>query len=222
MPRTGVNKQPVVILNKTGGISSATEGTILKSGANIGFIDAKNKIQTVSSDSATNQTKVILHNVMITCKNDNRFLDLVAIKMLRSLAKLPYVNYAAYYSYGNKPESELSQPDVLIALEIPELIEDKFLLSRQMQVKIDCVASSPVSVTLSNSGNNISSGSTVPFIIKSELASVSRTLCIECPGMEYEQEVKNISHELTEAIRKQFDNLQRKYTDSCFVANFAE
>ena len=50
----------------------------------------------------------------------------------------------------------------------------------------------------------------VSFTIHSKLQHSSRTLCIECPGTEYEHEVKNISHELSEAFKKQFENLMNK------------
>ena len=211
VPRTSAAMQPFVIMNKNEGYSDAR--TLMKTGANIGLINAKNKIQTVSSDSATDDMKLSLRNIRIICENDNRFLDFVAIKMLQSFAELPYVDSVSYYSYGHRPKRTSLSPDVLITLDMPQLTEDKFLLSRQMQVKIECVASSVVSEASSDSGDKSSSSPLVPFQIKSEIQHAGTTLCIECPGTEYEQEAKNISRELTNAIRKQFDNLLRKYDE---------
>ncbi len=213
IPRTNSEMNPFVILNKTDGASSALEGSFLKSGANIGFIDAKNKIQTVSSNSATGDMRVNLHNIMLMCKNDNQFLHRVAMKIQQSFARLPYVDSVIYYSYGHTPEPGGLMPDVFITLDMPEMNENIFLFSREMQLKIDCTASSSFSEVLSDSVNNISSDIIVPFKIQSELQHASKTICIECPGTEYEHEVKNITRELTEAMKKQFENLLNKYDE---------
>jgi hypothetical protein len=95
-------------------------------------------------------------------------------------------------------------------MDMPQLIEDKFLMNREMQVKIDCYASSSISDISSDPNNQISSESNASFTIQSKLQHTSKTLCIECPGTEYENEIKNISHEFSEAFKKQFDNLLNK------------
>ena len=210
VPRTTPRNPSSVVLNKTTRTSSVLDRSFLKSGANIGFIEAKNKIQTVSSNSASDDMKVNLRNIMLTSKNNNHFLEMVVLKMQKDLAKLPYVDSVSYYFSGRQPEMDAVKPDVVITFDMPELIEDKFILSRQMQVKINCTASSYVSEIPGTAGN-ASSGQAVPIKIKSELQHTGTSLCIECPGTEYEQEAKNISRKLSEAFEKQFDNLLDKY-----------
>ncbi|MBN1974794.1 MAG: hypothetical protein JW787_14230 [Sedimentisphaerales bacterium] len=211
IPRTVAEKPSFVILNKIEGNPAATERTLLKSGMNIGFIDARNKIQTVNSNSAAEDMTVSLRSIMLICKSDHHFLDQVALKIQKSLSRLPYVNIVTYCSDTYWPEPGGVLPDVFIVLDMPVLNEDSFLLSREMNVKIDCEASSSISEVLSDSIDNASSGPVVPFKIQSELQHSSRTFCIECPGTEYEKEAKNIAHELTAALKKQFENLLNKY-----------
>lgn len=209
IPRNNTGAEPVTILNKFDEAAS-NQNSPLKSGLNIGFINAKNTIQTISSNSAKNDMKVDFRNIMLICKSNNPLLELVALHIQKSLIKFPYIN-----SVSCRSNIQLSEPndvtsDFFITLEMTEQIESKFFLNREMQVKIKCFASSSFLDVLSESCNNISSESIVSFTIKSQLQHTSRTLCVECPGTEYEHEVKNISHELTEAFKKQFDNVMNK------------
>ena len=71
IPRTNSINQPFIILNKTDRTGAIQENTLLKSGLNLGFISAKNKIQTVSSNSATDDMKICLRNIMIICKSNH-------------------------------------------------------------------------------------------------------------------------------------------------------
>ena len=210
VPRTIPQERHFVMQKKNANSSVADQGTLLKNGMNIGLIDAANKIQTVSSESASDNMNLKLHNISLICKNDNNFLDRVALKMQKSLVELPYVDSVSFYSFGNRPEPNES-PDVFITLEMPELIEQTFLLDRQMRVKIACSASSTFSEAPANAEESANYGSIVPFNIKSELQHTSSSFCIECPGTERRLEAKNISNVLTNAISKQFENLLDKY-----------
>ena len=213
IPRTTPKIQPFVVLSKTNKNSIIKEKALLKRGLNLGIVDAKNKIQTVSSDSASEGMKMSLRNIVLICKNKSDFLERTALKMQQNLLKLPYVKSVSYYSSGFQPEPEDNPSDVYIILEMPELIEDTFILNRKMQVKINCAASNSISEILPDSTEKSSLGPKITFEIKSEIQHISSAWCIECPGTEYEHEVKNVSSELTKAIKKQFDNLLNKYEE---------
>jgi hypothetical protein len=212
IPRNNLQNQPVTILTKINENAGTTEKTLLKSGLNIGIISAKNKIQTVSSNSATDNMKVCLRNIKIINKNNHPFLHQIALNLQISLAKLPYVETITYYSYGQEPVKNDKIPEILITLEMSGLKKNTFLLSHETDLKIDCEAISQIPESLPDLiDNTTSSGHIVPFKIQSELLHTSKSLSIECPGTEYQHEVKNISGEITRAITTQFENLLDKY-----------
>ncbi len=204
IPRSSKKIQSVTQFNKAEE-NVKVESPILKSGLNLGFIDAKNKIQTISSSPANDNTRVSFSNIALICKNEEYFLEKVAQKVQKTLFILPYVDKVTCYTKKQLPDSNSVQPDLFIALEMQDMNEDKFLLNRKINVKIMCSASSSISDALSDSRHNTTAGKIDSFTIKSQLHYTSATFCIECPGTEYEHEVKDISHILTEAIRKQFE-----------------
>lgn len=203
--RTKTEIPPVTQLNKDAG-TAIKESHILKSGLNLGIIDAKNKIQTISSSPSNNKDNASFRSIVLVCKSEQYFLEQIAQNIQKSLYKLPYVETVTCYMSDELPDPNAEQPNIFISLKISDLKEDKFLLARNMDVKIYCAASSSISEALSESGRNSTSGQADSFTIKSQLHHISKTLCIECPGTEYEHEVKNISNVLTEAFKKQFEN----------------
>jgi len=209
IPRKNNNEQQVTVLNKTEG-SSIDENTFLKSGLNIGFINSKNKIQTISSNQAKDNTQVRFNDITLICKSDNQFLELIASNIQKSLAKLPYVNSVSYYKNNKLSKSDVEQSDFYITLDMPELTEDRFLLNRTMQVKVNCDASSSIYDIFPDPNDKLNSESIEPFTIQSQLQHTSKSLCIECPGTEYKHEVENITQELSKAIKNQFENLMNK------------
>ena len=139
--------------------------------------------------------------------------------MQKSLARLPYVNSVTYYPNYGRLESDnqillnAQNHYVFIVLEMPKLTEDSFLISRNMNIKINCFASNSIPEILSGKSSNYNSENQVSFNIQSELQHSSRTIFIECPGTKYEIEAKNVSQELSNAIKNQFTNLLNKYNE---------
>ncbi len=214
--RTKTEIRPITQLNKAAG-TAINERNILKSGLNLGIIDAKNKIQTISSSPSNENDNPGFRNIVLICKSEQPFLEKIAQKIQKSLYKLPYVETVTCYTGNELPDPNAEQPDIFISLKISDLKEDKFLLARKMDVKIYCAASSSISEAISESGRNTTSETTDLFTIKSQLHHISETLSIECPGTEYEHEVKNISHILTETFRKQFETQIKNSKESSEV-----
>lgn len=209
IPRTRIEMKPVMVLNHANG-NQSNKNRLLEDGMNIGFIDAKNKIQTISSKSSQDYMKTNMNNLVLICKGKQQFLKQIARKLQNSLIKLPYVDNVICYMDDQLPDPNLGNPDIFITLKMPEMKQEKFLLNREMQIKIDCEASSSISDIMPDSNRIASLAPSVSFTIQSQLLHISRAFCIECPGTEYKLEVNNISCVLTEALRKQFEILMNK------------
>ncbi|MBN2589902.1 MAG: hypothetical protein JXA96_08560 [Sedimentisphaerales bacterium] len=214
--RTAAEIQPVTALNKAEG-TDVVKKTHLKSGMNIGFIDAKNKIQTISSNPSKDEDKVSFSRIVLICKSERYFLEQISQNIQNSLFKLPYVETVTCYMNNALPDPNTEKADIFISLKISELKEDKFLLTREMNVKINCAASNSISEALSESSRNVATDSIDSFTIKSQLHHTSKTISIECPGTEYEHEVENISNVLTDAFKTQFKNLLENREESSEV-----
>jgi hypothetical protein len=210
LPLGGSGIEPVVkiksseIDNKTSGRKFAGFESVL------GVIKANNKIQTYSSASAGAGAKVSMRNIMLICNNPHRLIDRTAREFQKSLARLPYVESITYYSYGIRPESGGSLPDVFITIDMPEINENIFLNSRDIQATIKWRAGSSVFGDLPDSFED-DSFPMVRFNIESELRYVSNMMGIESPQASYKLEAKNVSGELFKSIKKQFENLLDKH-----------
>lgn len=210
LPLGGFGKEPVVTIksseldNKAGGKKIAGFESVL------GVLKANNKVQTYSSASAGEDAKVSMRNVMLICNNPHRLVDRVAREFQKSLACLPYVESVTYYSYGTGPESGDYLPDVFITIDMPEISENNFLNSRNLQATIQWQADSSLCGNLSCSFEG-DICPTLRFNIESELHHSSRMTGIESPQARYKLEAKNVSGELFRSIKKQFENLLDKY-----------
>ena len=213
IPRTSNRVRPDTIINKTQR-SESVVSNFLKSGLNLGFINAKNKIQTISSGPSNSDVQVNISNIVLVCKNEDILLRLIARNIQKTLSELPYISSVSCYSKNKIPEPKEEKKELFISLEIPEKEENKFLLNRKLDIKINCAASGSISNILSDTDKYTSNEDNNSFIIQSNLLHASETLCIECPGTEYEHEVKNISQVLTEAFTKQFENLMKDDKDT--------
>ncbi len=211
LPLGGPKTEPVVTI-KSSEINNQASGRKIFSGFEpvLGVIKATNKVQTYSSTSSGADTKVSMRNIMLICHNPHRLLDRVAREFQKSLARLPYVETVTYYSYGTRPESGGLLPDVFITINMPEFSESNFLNSRDLQATIEWQAGSSMCGNLSCSFEDDWSP-TVRFSIESELNHVGKMTGIESPQARYKLEAKNISGELIQSIKKQFENLLDKY-----------
>ena len=208
IPRPFNSIKPVIKLDKAYG-SDIDKNNLLKSGLNLGLTDAKNKIQTISSNPSKEETEVRFNNIVIICKSKNQFLEQVAQNIQKSLFELSYVNSVTYYNDNEWTKSDAGQADIYITLEIPILYEDKFLLRRYIDIKIKCSVSSSIFKLYDYLKDDKTVEPIDSYFIKSELYYTSKTLSIECPGTEYHNEVKKISPILTGALKNQFENLMK-------------
>jgi hypothetical protein len=101
-------------------------------------------------------------------------------------------------------------PDVYITIDMPEVSENIFLNSRDLQATIKWRAGSSMFGDLPRSFEE-DSFPMVRFNIESELHHVSNMIGIESPQARYKLEAKNVSGELFHSIKKQFENLLDKH-----------
>ena len=211
LPLGGAETEPVVISRSSEKDNSPSRGKMFSGFKPVlGGIKATNKVQTYSSAPTLLDARVSISNIMLICNNPHRLIDQVAREFQKSLARLPYVETVEYYPYGTRPESGGLLPDVFITIDMPQVDENKLLYSRDLQARIEWQASSSMFGDLSRWFEDDSSP-LVRFSIESELDHVSIMVGIENPRAEYKLEAKNISGELTQSIKKQFENLLDKY-----------
>jgi hypothetical protein len=210
LPLGGSKAEPVVTI-KSSEIDNPSSGKKFTSFEPVlGVIKATNKVQTYSSASTGGDAKVSIRNIMLICHNSHRLIDRAAREFQKSLARLPYVEKVTYCSYGTRPESGGLLPDIFINIDMPEVSESNFLNSRELLATIEWQAGSSMFENLPRSFED-DSYPNVQFSIESELNHVGRMTGIESPQARYKLEAKNISGELIQSIKKQFENLLDKY-----------
>jgi len=211
LPLVGFKAEPVVILS-----SSETDnpeergGAFFKYEPHIGTIKANNKIQAYSSASPGTNAQISMRNIMLISHNPNRLLNRIAKEFQKSLVQLPYVETVAYYPYGTLPPEGGMLPDVFITIDMPEFNESNLLRGRKIQAKMEWRAGSSILGDLSNSFET----GTCPFVqfnIEGTLQHASNMFGIESPQAKYKLEAKNVSSELINSVKKQFENLLDKY-----------
>ena len=206
LPLGGSKIEPVVTIKSSEVNNQASRKKFTGFEPVLGVIKATNKVQTYSSDSSGVDAKVSMRNIMLICHSPHRLIDRAAREFQKSLARLPYVETVTYYSYGTRPESGGLLPDVFITIDMPEFNESNLLHSRDLQATIKWQAGSSMFEDMSGSWSP-----TIRFSIESELNHVSKMTGIESPQARYKLEAKNISGELTQSIKKQFENLLDKF-----------
>jgi hypothetical protein len=211
LPLGGSETEPVIVMKSSEIENPAGDNKISSSFEPLlGVIKATNKVQTYSSSSAGTDTKVSLRNIVILCNNPHNLIDRVAREFQKALIRLPYIESVTYYSYGTWPEKGGLLPDVFITIDMPVFSEKDLFRSRKINATVKWQAGNSVFDNLSRSFDADSSP-IVKFNIESELNHISSLVGIESPQAKYKLESKNISAELTQSIRKQFENLLDKY-----------
>lgn len=211
LPLGSSETEPVIVIKSSEIDNPASDSKIFsKFEPLLGVIKATNKVQTYSSASAGTDTRVSLCNIVILCNNSHRLIDRVAKEFQKSLILLPYIESVTYYSYGTWPQSGDLLPDVFITIDMPVFSEKDLFRSRNLKATVKWQASNSIFDSLSRSFDADSSP-IVRFNIESELNHISNVVGIESPQAKYKLEAKNISAELTQSIRKQFENLLDKY-----------
>jgi len=211
LPLVSSETEPAVIIIGSGTDNPASASKIFSNlEPHLGKIKANNKVQTYSSAATGMDARVSMRNIMLICHNPHHLINRVAKEFQKSLARLPYVETVAYYPYGTWPESGGLLPDVFITIDMPDVNESNLLHSRNLQATIEWQASSSMFGSLSRSFET-SSSPIVQFNIESELNHVSKMIGIESKRAIYKLEARNISSELFQSIKKQFDNLLDKY-----------
>ena len=211
LPLGGSETGPVIVIRSSEIDNSAKASKIFsKFEPVLGKIKPLNKVQTYSSDSAGADARVSLCNVVLICNNSHHLIDRVAKEFQKALVRLPYIESVTYYLYGNWPKGGVLLPDVFITIDMPLFNEKDFFYSRDISATIKWRASNSFFDSLSRSFDADSSP-IARFNIESELNHISSVLGIENPEAKYKLEAKNISAELVQSIRKQFENLLDKY-----------
>jgi hypothetical protein len=178
--------------------------------AHIGTINAKNKIQTLSSTSAGSGARVSTQNILIICQSPHDLLDCAMREFQKSLVQLPYVGEVAYYPFGTWPKPGVFLPDIFITINMPRFNEKSFLHSRQINAILKWTAGSSIFAGTSHS-DRTNTFEVVRFDIESQLEHESEMFGIESSQAKYKLAADGICSEMIKSISKKFKNLQDKY-----------
>jgi hypothetical protein len=211
LPLIPVRSEPLIILNDSEKSKpTEQEDSSGKFRAHLGTINAKNKIQTLSSTSAGGGTRVSMRNIMIISQSPHDLLDRAMREFQISLAQLPYVGEVAYYPFGTWPEPGGLLPDVFITINMPRINEKSFLHSRYLKAIIKWTAGSSIFAGTSHS-DRANTLPVVRFDIESQLEHESKMFGIESSQAKYKLAAEGICSEMMKSISKQFGNLLDKY-----------
>ena len=120
MPSIPGKSKPAVIRNGSEKDKSTEQkGLFDRFQVHIGTIDARNNMQTYSSASAGDGTRVSMRNIMIISQSPHNLLDRAMREFQMSLAQLPYVGEVAYYPSGTLPKPGGLLPDVFVTVNMP-------------------------------------------------------------------------------------------------------
>jgi hypothetical protein len=203
--------EPVVVLNESGkNKPTGQEDSSDRFQAHIGTINARNKIQTLSSTSAGSGARVSTRNILIICQSPHDLLDRTMREFQKSLVQLPYVGEVAYYPFGTWPKPGGFLPDVFIIINMPNVNEKTFLRSRYFKTIITWTAGSSIFAGTSHSDQPYTLP-VVRFDIESQLVHESKMFGIESSQAKYKLAADGICSETIKSISKQFGNLMDKY-----------
>ena len=211
LPLSSRKSEPVVILNESGkNKPTEQENSFGRFQVHIGKINAKNKIQTLSSTSAGSGARVSTRNVLIICQSPHDLLDRAMREFQKSLVQLPYVDEVAYYPFGTWPKPGGLLPDVFITINMPQVNEKSFLCNRDFKAIIKWRAGSSIFAGTSHS-DQTGTLPVVRFNIESQLEHESEMFGIESSQAKYKLAANGICNEMIKSISKQFENLLDKY-----------
>ena len=211
MPSIPGKSKPAVIRNGSEKDKSAEQkGLFDRFQVHIGTIDARNNMQTYSSASAGDGTRVSMRNIMIISQSPHNLLDHAMREFQMSLAQLPYVGEVAYYPSGTLPKPGGLLPDVFVTVNMPYVREKSFLHSRYLKATIKWTAGSSIFTGTPHSDQSYTL-EVIKFDIDSQLEHESRIFGVESSQAKYKLAAEGICSEMIKAISKQFGNLLDKY-----------